>query len=62
MVAKTLKQMDFARKVKNRKIIIPGLLAHMKEELEDEIKDFEIVVGTIEAFAIGDFVKNLNKN
>ncbi len=61
MVAKTLKQMEFAKKVKNRKIIIPGLLAHMKEELEEEIKDFEIVVGTIEAFAIGDFVKNLNK-
>lgn len=61
MVAKTLKHMEFAKKVKNRKIIIPGLLAHMKEELEEEIKDFEIVVGTIEAFAIGDFVKNLNK-
>lgn len=62
MVAKTLKKLDFASRVKNRKIIIPGLLAHMKEELEDEIKDFEIVVGTIEAFAIGDFVKNLDIN
>ena len=62
MVAKTLKKLDFASRVKNRKIIIPGLLAHMKEELEEEIKDFEIVVGTIEAFAIGDFVKNLDIN
>ena len=60
MVAKTLKKFDFANKVKNRKIIIPGLLAHMKDELQEEIKDFEIVVGTVEAFAIGDFVKNLN--
>ncbi len=63
MVAKTLKKFDFANKVKNRKIIIPGLLAHMKEELEEEISnaglDFKIVVGTIEAFAINDFVKNL---
>ena len=58
MVAKTLKKWDFASKVKNRKIIIPGLLAHMKEELEEELEDFEIVIGTIDAFAISDFVKN----
>ena len=62
MVAKTLKKFDFANKVKKRKIIIPGLLAHMKDELQEEIKDFEIVVGTVEAFAIGDFVKNLKIN
>lgn len=62
MVAKTLKKFDLANKVKNRKIIIPGLLAHMKNELEEEIKDFEIVVGTIEAYSISDFVKNLNKS
>ena len=64
IVAKTMKKLKLAPKVKNRKIIIPGLLAHMKEELEEEIKnenlDFEIVVGTIDAFAISDFVKNMN--
>lgn len=62
MVAKILKKWDFASKVKNRKIIIPGLLAHMKAELEEEIRnagdDFEIVVGTVEAYSIGDFVKD----
>lgn len=61
MVAKTLKKFDLSGKVKNRKIIIPGLLAHMKKELENELSvanlDFEIVVGTIDAFAISDFVK-----
>ena len=62
IVANTLKKFDFANKVKNHKIIIPGLLAHMKDELEEEIKDFEIIVGTIEAFAISDFVKNLKIN
>ena len=65
MVAKILKKWDFANKVKNRKIIIPGLLAHMKDELEEEIHlagdDFEIVVGTVEAYAIGDFVKEYVK-
>ena len=43
--------------MKNRKIIIPGLLAHMKDELQEEIKDFEIIVGTVNAFEIEDFVK-----
>lgn len=62
MVAKTLKKFNLAEKVKTRKIIIPGLLAHMKQELEEEIKDFEIVVGTIEAYAISDFVKSLDQN
>ncbi len=65
MVAKILKKWDFANKVKNRKIIIPGLLAHMKEELEEEIHkagdDFEIVVGTVEAYAISDFVREYIK-
>lgn len=57
IVANTLKKFHLAEKVKTRKIIIPGLLAHMKEELEEEIPEFEIVVGSIEAYGIGDFVK-----
>lgn len=60
--AKTVEKFGLINKVKNRKIIIPGLLAHMKEELEEEIKDFEIIVGTINAFEISDFVKNLENN
>lgn len=63
MVAKTLKNYDLASKVKTRKIIIPGLLAHMKNELQSEIKnaglDFEIVTGTIDACDIAEFVKGL---
>lgn len=64
MVAQTLIKYDLASRVKNRKIIIPGLLAHMKGELESEIKssglDFEIVIGTVDACEIADFVKNCN--
>lgn len=63
MVAKTLLKHDLANKVKNRKIIIPGLLAHMKKDIESEIKnaglDFEIIIGTIDACDIGEFVENL---
>lgn len=60
MVAKTLKKFDLTNKVKTRKIIIPGLLEHMKEELEEALPEFEIVIGTIEAYTISDFVKNMN--
>ena len=56
--AKTLKKFDLKNKVKTRKIIIPGLLAHMKQELEEELDGFEIIVGTIEAYSISDFVKD----
>ena len=61
MVVKTLKDYDLASKVKTRKIIIPGLLAHMKKELQSAIDnaglDFEIVTGTIDACDIPEFVK-----
>ena len=64
MVANTLKKFDLQNKVKTRNIIIPGLLAHMKAELEEELKkaglEFKITVGTIEAYKIADFVKELS--
>ena len=62
-LVETLKNYDLASKVKTRKIIIPGLLAHMKNELQSEINnaglDFEIVTGTIDACDIAEFVKGL---
>ena len=58
-VAKTLKKFDLINKVKTRKIIIPGLLAPMKNELEKALPEFEIIVGTIEAYSIAEFVKNI---
>ena len=61
MVARTLKKWDFASRVKNRKIIIPGLLSHMKEELDEAMEDFETVVGTVDAYTISDFVKHITK-
>lgn len=59
IVANTLKKLNLAEKVKTRKIIIPGLLADMKSELQEEIPEFEFIIGTIEAYAISDFVENL---
>ena len=59
IVAKTVNQYKLAEKVKARKIIIPGLLSHMKEEIEEALPNFEILVGPNEAYLLSDFVKGL---
>lgn len=59
IVSKTLEKLNIREQIKTRQIIIPGLLAHTKDELQEIIPDFEFVVGTIEASAIREFVKNL---
>src|SRR5574344_1985321 len=60
IAAKAVKSAGLDKKVKNKKIIIPGLLSHMKDELQKELPEFEIIIGTVEAYKIGDFVKNLD--
>lgn len=59
IVSKTIEKLNIREQIKNRQIIIPGLLAHTKDELQEIIPDFDFVVGTIEASAIREFVKNL---
>ncbi len=59
MVAKTVAKYELAKKIKNKKIIIPGLLAHMAQELREELTGFEIIVGPNEAYLLADFVKNI---
>lgn len=58
LVAKTIKNFDLANKVNTRSIIIPGLLSHMKEELQESLPDWEIIVGSIEACQIPEFLRN----
>lgn len=58
IVAKTVNQFKLAEKIKDKKIIIPGLLSHMKEEIEEVLPEFEILVGPNEAYLLGDFVKS----
>lgn len=59
IVSKTIEKLNIREQIKTRRIIIPGLLAHTKDELQEIIPDFDFVVGTIEASAIREFVKNL---
>ena len=62
IVSKTIDKLQIREKLTTRKIIIPGLLAHMTEELKEAVPDFEFIVGTHEATAIREFVKNLIAN
>lgn len=61
IVANTLKKLDIYNRINTRNIIIPGLLAHMTEELHEASPQFNFIVGTQEASAIKDFVKTINK-
>ena len=61
IVSKTIEKLNIRKQIKTRRIIIPGQLAHTKDELQEIIPDFDFVVGTIEASAIREFVKNLEQ-
>lgn len=59
IVAKTVNQFKLVEKVKSKQIIIPGLLSHMKEEIEEALPEFKVLVGPNEAYLLGDFVKSV---
>lgn len=61
IVLKTLDNLEIRDKIKTRKIIIPGLLAHMVDELNETVPDIEFIVGTNEASDIAKFVQNLKR-
>jgi len=46
-----------ADKVKHRKLVIPGYAAQISGELEEELPDWEIVIGPREASHIAAFLK-----
>ncbi len=56
-IAKTAKETDAASKVNHKKLILPGKVAILKGELEDELPDWEIMVGSPEAMDIGGWFK-----
>jgi acetyl-CoA decarbonylase/synthase complex subunit gamma len=54
-----IKKSGLEGKTKNRNIVIPGLLARIKGELEDELPGWKIVVGPREAAGISSFLPEL---
>ena len=59
IVKQTLDKLDIKNKINTRKIIIPGLLSDMCEELHQLNPEFEFLSGTKEASEIKDFVQRL---
>jgi acetyl-CoA decarbonylase/synthase, CODH/ACS complex subunit gamma len=54
-----IKKSGIEQRTKSRKIVIPGLLARIKGELEDEMPGWEVIVGPREASGISSFLPAL---
>ncbi|MCJ7523074.1 MAG: acetyl-CoA decarbonylase/synthase complex subunit gamma, partial [Dehalococcoidia bacterium] len=61
-IAKTVKSENAAEKVSHRNVIIPGGVAVLRGELEEELPDWKIMVGPREAMAVGGYLKENWKN
>ena len=57
-IAKAVKTSGVLEKVGHKKIIIPGYVSSLLGDLEDEMPDWEILVGPREAIGIPSFLKN----
>lgn len=61
IIAKAIKTYNIEEIVKHRKLIIPGYVASLKEEIEEELPDWEVIIGANEAVDLVDFLKNYQK-
>jgi acetyl-CoA decarbonylase/synthase complex subunit gamma len=59
-IAKFVNTSGIADKVKHRKLVIPGYVAQISGELEEELPDWEIVIGTREAADIPAFLRQFS--
>jgi len=60
-VAKDVKRFDVADKISHRKIIIPGFVAVIMGELEEELPGWEVLVGPREAIDIPRYLREIWK-
>jgi acetyl-CoA decarbonylase/synthase complex subunit gamma len=58
-IGKDVKNFEVADKVSNKRIVIPGSVAVISGELEEELPDWEIKVGPREAVDIPSYIKNV---
>ncbi len=56
-IAKTVKQFDISSTLNHRSIIIPGYVAIIKGELEEELPGWKVMVGPRESMDIGRYLK-----
>ncbi|MFQ5924508.1 MAG: acetyl-CoA decarbonylase/synthase complex subunit gamma [Dehalococcoidia bacterium] len=56
-IAKTVKEFNVAERISHRSVIIPGHVAMLRGELEEELSDWRIMIGPREAVDVGAFLK-----
>ncbi len=56
-IAKTVKEFNVEKNISHRSIIIPGHVAVLRGELEDELPGWKIMVGPREAVDVGGYLK-----
>jgi len=56
-IAKTVKEFNVADKISHRSIILPGGVAVLQGELEEELPDWKVMVGPRDAVDVGSFLK-----
>ncbi len=56
-IAKTIKAQNIAEKIGHKNLIIPGGVAVLRGELEEELPEWKIMVGPREAMAVGGYLK-----
>jgi acetyl-CoA decarbonylase/synthase complex subunit gamma len=56
-IAKSVKEFNVSDKVSHRKVILPGGVAVLRGELEDELSDWQIMIGPREAVDVGGYLK-----
>jgi acetyl-CoA decarbonylase/synthase complex subunit gamma len=57
-IAKFIKEINLEQITENRKIVIPGFASQISGDLEENLQDWEVIVGCQEASDIPVFVKN----
>jgi len=57
-IAKTVKTSGIADKISHRKLVLPGYVSTLKGEVEDELPDWEILIGPREAVDITGYLRS----
>jgi acetyl-CoA decarbonylase/synthase complex subunit gamma len=57
-IAKSVKEFNVASQINHQSAIIPGRVAVLRGEIEEELPDWKIMVGPPEAMDIGGYLKN----
>ena len=59
LIAKSVKEFNVEEKIDNKRIVLPGHVAVLSGELEEELPDWQIMVGPREAVDIPQFINQV---